>query len=74
VSARSTRWCFRRDTLEPKLAELVPASPLAQTVAWLRCLRGIDTLCAVRLAVEVGEFAPVRARRTADELPRADAQ
>jgi transposase len=34
----------------------VPASPLAQTVARLRCLRGIDTLSAVGLAVEVGDF------------------
>jgi transposase len=29
---------------------------LAQTVARLRCLRGIDTLSAVGLAVEIGDF------------------
>ena len=33
-----------------------PLSPCAQTVARLRCLRGIDTLSAVGLAVEVGDF------------------
>ena len=34
----------RRAALEAAIAELVPASPWAQTVARLRCLRGIDTL------------------------------
>jgi transposase len=48
---------LRRDTLETQIAELVPTSPLAQTVARLRCLRGIDTLSAVGLAVEIGDFA-----------------
>jgi transposase len=48
---------LRRQTLEGAIAELVPASPCAQTVARLRCLRGIDTLSAVGLAVEVGDFA-----------------
>jgi transposase len=47
---------LRRDTLEAKITELVPDSPLAPTVARLRCLRGIDTLTAVGLAVEVGDF------------------
>jgi len=47
---------LRRDTLEAQIAELVPVSPLAQTVARLRCLRGIDTLSAVGLAVEIGDF------------------
>jgi transposase len=45
-----------RDMLEVAIAELVPASPLAQTVARLRCLRGIDTLSAVGLAVEIGDL------------------
>lgn len=48
---------LRRATLETAIAELVPASPYAQTVARLRCLRGIDTLSAVGLAVEIGDFA-----------------
>jgi transposase len=47
---------IRRNTLEATIAELVPASPWAQTVARLRCLRGIDTLSAVGLCAEVGDF------------------
>jgi transposase len=47
---------LRREMLEAKIAELVPDSPYAQTVARLRCLRGIDTLSAVGLAVEIGDF------------------
>jgi transposase len=47
---------LRRVTLEAAIAELVPDSPCAQTVARLRCLRGIDTLSAVGLAVEIGDF------------------
>jgi transposase len=47
----------RRDTLEATIAELVPDSPWAQTVARLRCLRGIETLSAVGLCAEVGDFA-----------------
>jgi transposase len=48
---------LRRDTLEATITELVPTSPHAQTVARLRCLRGIDTLSAVGLAAEIGDFA-----------------
>jgi transposase len=48
---------LRRDTLEAAIAELVPSSSLAHTVARLRCLRGLDTLSAVGLAVEIGDFA-----------------
>jgi transposase len=47
----------RRDTLERAIAELIPASPWAQDIARLRCLRGLDTLSAVGLAVEIGDFA-----------------
>jgi transposase len=47
---------IRRDALEATIAELIPGSPLADTVARLRCLRGIDTLSAVGLAAEVGDF------------------
>jgi transposase len=46
----------RRDALEATIAELVPRSPWAQTVARLRCLRGIDTLSAVGLCAEIGDF------------------
>ena len=34
----------------------MPDSPWAQTVARLRCLRGIDTLTAVGLCAEIGDF------------------
>src|SRR5512132_1905039 len=47
---------LRRDQLERTITELVPFSPYAQTVARLRCLRGIDTLSAVGLAAEIGDF------------------
>ncbi|MCA1678495.1 MAG: IS110 family transposase [Actinobacteria bacterium] len=47
---------IRRDALEAGIAELVPGSPWADTVARLRCLRGIDTLSAVGLCAEVGDF------------------
>lgn len=48
---------IRRDSIEGTIAELIPGSPLEHTVARLRCLRGIDTLSAVGLAAEVGDFA-----------------
>jgi transposase len=46
----------RRTELEATIAELVPTSPWAETVARLRCLRGVDTLSAVGLCAEVGDF------------------
>ncbi len=47
---------IRRDALEKIIAELIPGSPWERTVARLRCLRGIDTLSAVGLCAEVGDF------------------
>jgi len=49
----------RRDTLEHAIDELVPSSPWADTVARLRCLRGIDTLSAVGLCAEIGDWARI---------------
>ncbi|MHB1809357.1 MAG: IS110 family RNA-guided transposase [Solirubrobacteraceae bacterium] len=46
----------RRDALESAIGQLVPSSPWAQTVARLRCLRGIDTLSAVGLCAEIGDW------------------
>jgi transposase len=46
----------RRDTLERHICRLVPDSPWAQPVARLRCLRGIDTLSAVGLCAEIGDW------------------
>jgi transposase len=48
---------LRRDALERAIDELVPSSPWAEQVARLRCLRGIDTLSAVGLCAEIGDFA-----------------
>ena len=47
---------IRRDALQATIAELVAVSPWAPTVARLRCLRGIDTLTAVGLCAEIGDF------------------
>jgi len=47
---------LRRDQLETTITELVAGSHYAQTVARLRWLRGIDTLSAVGLAAEIGDF------------------
>ena len=55
TKARSTL-LIRRDTLERTIDELVPDSPWADTVARLRCLRGIDTLSAVGLCAEIGDW------------------
>ena len=47
---------LRRDALERAITELAGESPWAQTVARLRCLRGIDTLSAVGLCAEIGDW------------------
>jgi transposase len=47
---------MRRDALERQMTALVPDSPWAQTIGHLRCLRGIDTLTALGLAAEIGDF------------------
>jgi transposase len=47
---------IRRTTLEAAIDELIPGSPWAQSIARLRCLRGIDTLSAVGLCAEIGDW------------------
>jgi transposase len=47
----------RRDQLEAALEELALSSWAAETVARLRCLRGISTLSATGLTAEVCDFA-----------------
>jgi transposase len=47
---------IRRDALEREIDALVPGSPWAEQVGRLRCLRGLDTLSAVGLCAEVGDF------------------
>ena len=46
----------RRDRVEADLAKLALSAPCAHTVARLRCLRGIDTLTALGLCAEIGEW------------------
>jgi transposase len=46
----------RRDQIESELAQLAASSPWRETIARLRCLRGIDTLSALGLCAEVGRF------------------
>jgi transposase len=46
----------RRDALEREILALLPVSPWQVLVGRLRCLRGIDTLTAVGLCAEVGDF------------------
>ena len=46
----------RRDQVETDLATLATSAPCAHTVARLRCLRGIDTLSALGLCAEIGEW------------------
>jgi transposase len=46
----------RRDQVEADLARLAVSAPCAHTVARLRCLRGIDTLTALGLCAEIGEW------------------
>ncbi|MDP9399759.1 MAG: IS110 family transposase [Actinomycetota bacterium] len=46
----------RRTVLDQALEDGWPASPWAQTIARLRCFRGIDTLSACGIAAEIGDF------------------
>jgi transposase len=46
----------RRDQVEADLANVAVSAPCAQDVARLRCLRGIDTLSALGLCSEIGEW------------------
>ena len=48
--------CQRRDTVDQALEQLAPDSPWAETIARLRCFRGIDTLAAIGLCAEIGDF------------------
>jgi transposase len=48
--------CHRRDALEREIVALIPSSPWQLQVGRLRCLRGVDTLTAVGLCSEVGDF------------------
>ncbi len=46
----------RREQLEREIVAILPACPWTVQVGRLRCLRGIDTLTAVGLCAEIGDF------------------
>ena len=46
----------RRDRIEAELEQLAGESIFAQPIARLRCLRGINTLSALGICAEVGQF------------------
>jgi transposase len=48
--------CHRREQLEREIIAMLGACPWAVQVGRLRCLRGIDTLTAVGLCAEIGDF------------------
>jgi transposase len=48
--------CHRREQLEREIVAMLPACPWAVQVGRLRCLRGVDTLTAVGLCSEIGDF------------------
>lgn len=47
---------LRRDQLEREIVAILPSSPWVVQVGRLRCLRGVDTLTAVGLCAEIGDF------------------
>src|SRR5918998_862957 len=47
----------RKAELERQIEAAIPTSPWAREVGRLRCLRGVDTLTAVGLCAELGDFA-----------------
>jgi transposase len=47
----------RRDGLDAQIEIAAPHSPWAQTIAGLRCLRGIETVTAFGLCCEIADFS-----------------
>jgi transposase len=47
---------LRREQLEREIVAMLPSSSWAEQVSRLRCLRGVDTLTAVGLCAEIGDF------------------
>jgi transposase len=50
----------RRDTLDDAIAELAEQPPFAELVGRLCCLRGVATLTALALTVEIGDWSRFR--------------
>lgn len=53
----------RRADLEREIDTLAQREPYREPVGWLRCFRGIGTLSALTLLMEVGDFARFRSPR-----------
>lgn len=49
--------------LEREIAAIAQRAPYQEPVGWLRCFRGIDTLSALTLLVEIGDFQRFRTPR-----------
>lgn len=49
--------------LDREIAALAETVPYRQPVGWLRCFRGLDTLAAMTLLVEIGDFTRFRTPR-----------
>ena len=49
--------CHRRDGLEREIIAMLPNSPWRTQVSRLRCLRGVETLTAIGMCAEVGDFS-----------------
>ena len=54
--ARSTRSPIAASSSSARSSRLLPSSPWQVQVGRLRCLRGVDTLTAVGLCAEIGDF------------------
>ena len=50
----------RRDRLDEEIAELAATAPFAEVAGRLCCLRGVSTLTALGLMVEIGDWARFR--------------
>lgn len=50
----------RRDRLDTEIEQAAPQSPWAQTIAALRCLRGINTITAFGVCCEICDFQRFR--------------
>ncbi len=61
----------RRDTLDAAIVELAAEPPFAEIVGRLCCLRGVSTLTALGLTVELGDWSTVPAA-VARPVPRPD--
>jgi transposase len=62
---RDIRWSgpARRSALLAALEQAIPDSTHAQTIAALRCFRGIDTLTAAGLCAEIGDWHRFRPKQ-----------